>query len=78
MAGKKAEYKSQAITTSIKFTSRASVKIRDNFYTIECCEERAIPDLPNIKLDKEREMLWDMVNGEVDKQIEDILKTFKK
>jgi len=78
MAGKKTEYKSQAITTSIKFTSRASVKIHDNFYTIECCEERIIPDLPNIKLDKEREILWDMVNGEVDKQIEDILKTFKK
>ena len=78
MAGRKAEYKSQAITTSIKFTSRESVKIGDNFFTVECCEERIIPDLPGIKLDKEKEMLWDAVNTEVDKQIDDIWEQWKK
>ena len=80
MAGrKKVEYKSQAITTSIKFTSRASIKMYDNYYTVECCEERIIPqDISNIDLDKEKKMLWDAVNEEVDRQIDDIKAAFKQ
>lgn len=75
MASKR-EYKSKAITTSIRFTSRASVKVGDAFYTIECCEERAI--LEGADIAKERELLWDVVNSECDKQVADILKTYKK
>lgn len=75
---KKTEYQSKAITTNIRFTSRASVKVGDSFYTVECTEERAIPDLECINIEAEREFLWDTVNGEVDGQIEDILKTYKK
>ena len=76
MASRKAEYKSHAVTTSIRFTSRASVKVGESFYTIECCEERAV--LEGADLAKEREILWDVVNSECDKQIADILKTYKK
>lgn len=64
-------------TTVIRATSRASVKIRDNFYTVEWSEERSIPDLPEISIEQERELLWDDCNREVDNQIEQIVKAFK-
>ena len=63
-------------TTSIRVTSRASVKVSDSFYTFEYCEERSIPDEADIAY--EREALWDTANTEVDKQIEDILSLYKK
>ena len=66
----------KAITTTIKFTSRASVKVGDSFYTVEACEERMIPDMPDIDIEEERKELWNTVNLEVDKQIEDILNNF--
>ena len=71
----------KALTTSIKFTSRASVKIGESYYTVECCEERMIPVIEGIEavdVDEARRNLWNTVNGECDKQIEDILNTFKK
>lgn len=76
MATRKTEYKSLAKTTSIRITSRASVKVSDNFYTVEYCEERSIPDGADVI--KERALLWDDANNECDKQIEDILKVYKK
>ena len=69
---------SQAITTSIRFTSRASVKIGDNFYTVEACEERMIPEGVDVNMENERKLLWDTVNDECDGQIQDILQTFSK
>ena len=69
---------SKAIITTIRATSRASVKVHDNFYTVEYCEERAIPNEADIDIEAERQMLWDTVNSECDNQIEEILKTFKK
>lgn len=62
--------------TSIRATSRASVKINDSFYTVEWCEERALDETDNIE--DERKKLWDTCNNEVDGQIEDILKSFSK
>ena len=64
------EYTSKAITTQIRATSRASVKVRDNYYTVEYSEERTIPD---IDLEKERELLWDKVNSEVDVAMEETI-----
>lgn len=64
-------------TTSIKFTSRASVKIGDSYYTLEATEERMIPDLPEVNLEEERASLWECVNAECDNQIAQILETFK-
>lgn len=72
------EYTPKAVTTSIRFTSRASVKIGDSFYTIEACEERTIPDLEGVNIEEERFALWNTVNNEVDVQIQDIIKSFRK
>lgn len=70
------EQQSKAITVTIKATSRASVKVRDNFYTVEYCEERMLPD-GEVDLEFERQSLWDTVNAECDNQIQEIIKTFR-
>lgn len=62
--------------TSIRATSRASVKVADSFYTVEYCEERSID--PDDNVEEERSKLWDTCNNEVDAQIEDILKSFSR
>lgn len=71
-------YISKATTTSIRATSRASVKVRESFYTVEYTEERTIPQIEGVDIEKERALLWDDVNNEVDTQIEDILNSFAK
>ena len=77
MAGRsKKQYESKAVTTSMRITSRASVKVGESFYTVEYCEERSIPQ--DADVNKERELLWQVCNEECDKQIEDILKVYKK
>ena len=70
-------YEQKAVTTQIRATSRASVKIKESFYTVEYSEERVIPDIEGIDINKEKQFLWDDVNAEVDNQIEDIVKSFK-
>lgn len=70
------QYESKAITTDIRITSRASVKIGDNFYTVEYCEGRSIPEDANI--DEERKLLWETCNNECDFQIEEILNAYGK
>lgn len=73
MAKKSEAYKSQAETSSIKFTSRCAIKAGDNYYTIEATEERNIfPDMENIDLEKEWDALCESTNAVVDKQVEDI------
>ena len=72
---KSKEYISQATTISISATSRISLKIRDNFYTVEFSEERSIPNTADIE--KERKLLWDTVNEEVDNQAVEIKQMFK-
>lgn len=66
----------KAITTSIRATSRASIKVNDSFYTVEWCEERSVPEDAN--LEEERQALWDTCNTETDNQVAEILQTFKK
>lgn len=72
------DYESKAIISTIKFTSRASVKVGESFYTVEACEERMIPAVEDVDIDEERRLLWDTVNTECDEQIKDILATFKR
>lgn len=76
------KYESKAIPTTIKFSSRASVKIvnngQDHYYTIEYGEERQIPNYLEVDMDKERQMLIDDCNNQTDKQVEEIIKTFLK
>lgn len=67
----------KAVTTTIRATSRASVKIRDSYYTLEYCEERMIPEGIEVDLGEEREELWTLVNSEVDKQIADVANAYK-
>ena len=75
-------YVSKAIPKIIKFSSRASVKItasgNDHYYTIEYGEERQIDDFNEVNIEKERQLLIDDCNKQVDNQIEDIVKTFLK
>ena len=64
-------------TTSIRLTSRASVRIGESYFTFEACEEKQCdPEIANTlteeELKEEREKLWDLVNSEVDNQIADI------
>ena len=70
-------YESKAIVTGIKATSRVAIKIRDNFYTVEYTEERAIPDVEGVNIEEEQNILFDSVNSIVDAQAEDIIKTFQ-
>ena len=65
-----AEYEPKAAITKISATSRASVKLRDNYYTVEYSEERVIPDLEGVNIELERQALWEAVNTEVDDQAE--------
>lgn len=72
------EYVSVAKIITIKATSRASVKIKDNYYTVEYGEERSLPaDMPEGQIIEERNALWDDCNAEVDAQIHDIVSSFK-
>ena len=68
------KYQSKAVTTTIKVSSRASTKVKDNYYTIEYTEERTVP--PDADLQKERDLLWDEVNEQVDNRTLEIVKTF--
>lgn len=73
MASKKSStYTSKAVINSIQATSRISLKVGETFYTLEYTEQRMIPDVAGVDIEKERQMLWDTVNIEVDKQAEDV------
>ena len=72
------EYVSKAKTIKITATSRMSIKVKDNYFTVEFSEERSIPDVEGVDLAKEKEALWDAVNNEVDNQGALIVETFSK
>lgn len=68
------EYIPEAVVTEISATSRVAIKVRDNFYTIEYTEKRAVPDVEGIDMDIERDHLFADVNRIVDQQAEDIIR----
>ena len=70
-------YEVKGKTTKITATSRCSIKIKDNFYTQELIEERVLPENEEVDLNKEYEALFNSVNDEIDRQMGDILKTFR-
>ena len=76
-----AEYQSQAVPTVIRANSRISVKLQETFYTFEFMEERQFPidlvDEGKIDFEKEKEMLWDEVHAQVDKQVQDVVEMLK-
>lgn len=57
----------------IKFNSRASTKIKDQYYTFEYGEERQIDNFDNIDMEKEKQALIDDCNAVVDDQIKVIV-----
>lgn len=62
-------------TTSIRFTSRAAVKIGDSFYTFESTIEKQCPETyTDDEYETAKVDLWNECHGEVDKQIESTLK----
>lgn len=63
-------YIPQGITTSIKAESGVSIETKKGWYRVAYTEERIIPETADIE--KEKEALWNAVNGEVDRQIDDI------
>lgn len=69
------EYVSKATTTTIKASSRESIKLGDNYFTVEFTEERSVPE--DCDLEEERALLWDDVNEEIDQQIDDIVDMYK-
>lgn len=76
MARAKKRYEQKAITHSIRFTSRASIKIGESFYTMEACEERIIPDIDSVDVEEEKKLLWNELNTQVDDQLEDIKRVY--
>lgn len=71
------DYVSKASITAISATSRASIKVKDSYFTVEYSEERTVPEVEGVNITRERELLWDDVNAEVDNQIEAIIKQFR-
>ena len=70
---------SRAKTTSIKFTSRASLKLGDSFYTFEACIEKSIPeDVTEEEYSAIKDELWGELNNEVDNQAVEIANLIKR
>lgn len=65
-------YVSKAIPIVIKFTSRASTKIKDQYYTFEYGEERQINNFEEVDIEKEKRALVDDCNAVVDDQMKEI------
>ena len=65
-------------TTTIRATNRMSVKVKDNFYTVEWCEERTVPaDISAEELAEARKALWNICIQECENQVEDIVATYR-
>ena len=69
-------YESKAKITEIIATSRVSLSIKNNYYTVEYTEKRSIPDEEDVNIEAERKALWDDVNAVVDDQANDIKRCF--
>lgn len=69
-------YEIKGKPTKITATSRSAIKVRDNFYTVEASEERSLPD-SDVNMEEEYDALFNELNDVVDKQVKDIVDTFK-
>lgn len=63
-------YTPQGITTCIKAESGVSIETKKGWYRLSYTEERIIPESADIEA--ERQALWNTVNAEVDRQVEEI------
>lgn len=71
-------YESKAKITMISGTSKATVQINNNYYSFSYTEERQLPVEEDVNIEMERDLLWDTLNSEVDKQVEQIINLYKK
>lgn len=71
-------YELKGKTTRIVATSRGAIKIKDNYYTIECTEERSIPDTDDVNMEVEWSSLFDSINTVVDNQLGQVVGEFDK
>lgn len=72
-------YESKAKVVTISGTSKATVQVNNNYYSFSYTEERQLPENDkDVCIEQERELLWDTLNAEVDKQIEQIVQLYKK
>ena len=61
-------YVPKAETTKISATYRVSLKLDTNYVTVEYSEERLVPNLPDVDINKEREDLWFTVTQQCEDQ----------
>lgn len=59
----------------VKATSRVATQLKDVWYSFEFTETRKVNDDTNIE--ELRQNLWDTVNVEVDKQVQDVIYMLK-
>lgn len=57
---------------SMRYTSGATIKKGDNYFKFVAEEEWDVSQLSNEDIEDSREQLWAKLNGEVDKQIEEL------
>lgn len=78
MARRKSEvYEVQAETTSISARVKLTLKVRDNFISVEGNEERTVPQNVRVNMGKEWEALWASVYATCDEEIANILQDMK-
>lgn len=63
----------QSRTTTLTASSRAAVNIRGTFYTFEASEEIDVRNVKEHQLQEEKDLLWNRVHSEVDKQIREVV-----
>lgn len=67
-------YAPKAITSSISAKVKLTMKVRDNYISVEGNEERTVPDVAGVNMDKEWRFLWDNVYDVCDAEMAKILK----
>lgn len=72
-------YVQQAKTVKISGTSKATIQIGNNYFSFSYSEERELPiEQSDVNLEEEKKLLWDTLNAEVDKQLEEVSNAYKK
>lgn len=72
------KYTPKSIVKEFHVTSRASVKIDNEFYTFEYSETRYLDSPEEVNMDKETTNAWDYAHSQVDKQVREIVELGKK
>lgn len=75
------KYVSKAYPIEFGASSRASVKIKNNFYTFEASMKKQFPndlDMSTVNMEEEWNSIWDELNGEVDNQITDCENSYEE